>query len=70
MKGGGVAEWQITDVQKALKGADYPASGEELARLAEDNGADSDLVAKLGEIGEATGPDAVMREFKGQVTGR
>ena len=65
-----MAEWQITDVQKALKGADYPASGEELARLAEDNGADGDLVEKLRDVDEATGPDDVMREFKGQVTGR
>jgi Protein of unknown function (DUF2795) len=65
-----MADWQITDVQKALKGADYPASGEELARLAEDNGADADLVEKLRDIDEATGPDDVMREFKGQVTGR
>jgi Protein of unknown function (DUF2795) len=65
-----MADWQITDVQKALKGADYPASGEELARLAEDNGADADLVEKLRDIDEASGPDDVMREFKGQVTGR
>jgi hypothetical protein len=65
-----MADWQITDVQKALKGADYPASGEELARLAEDNGGDADLVEKLRDIAEATGPDDVMREFKGQVTGR
>jgi Protein of unknown function (DUF2795) len=65
-----MADWQITDVQKALKGADYPASGDELARLAEDNGADGELVEKLRDIGEATGPDDVMREFKGQVTGR
>jgi hypothetical protein len=65
-----MAEWQITDVQKALKGADYPAAGEELAALAEDNGADGDLVEKLRDIDEASGPDDVMREFKGQVTGR
>jgi hypothetical protein len=65
-----MAEWQITDVQKALKGADYPASGDELARLAEDTGADSDLVEKLRSIDEASGPDDVMREFKGEVTGR
>jgi len=65
-----MAEWQITDVQKALKGADYPASGEELARLAEDNGADSELAEKLRDIDEASGPDDVMREFKGEVTGR
>jgi hypothetical protein len=63
-----MAEWQITDVQKALKGAEYPASGEELARVAEDNGGDSELVEKLRGIDEASGPDDVMREFKGQLT--
>jgi hypothetical protein len=66
--GGDMAEWQITDVQKALKGAEYPASGEDLARVAEDNGGDSGLVEKLREIDEASGPDDVMREFKGQLT--
>jgi hypothetical protein len=66
--GGDMAEWQITDVQKALKGAEYPASGEERARVAEDNGGDSGLVEKLREIDEASGPDDVMREFKGQLT--
>jgi hypothetical protein len=66
--GGDMAEWQITDVQKALKGAEYPASGEELARVAEDNGGDSGLVEKLREIDEASGPDDVMRAFKGQLT--
>ena len=65
-----MADWQITDVQKALKGSDYPASGDELARLAEDNGADSELAEKLRDIDEASGPDDVMREFKGEVTGR
>jgi hypothetical protein len=63
-----MAEWQITDVQKALKGAEYPASGEELARVAEDNGGDTELVEKLREIDEASGPDDVMRAFKGQLT--
>ena len=62
--------FDVTQVQKALKGADYPAAGEELAALAEDNGADAGLVDKLRGIGEASGPDAVMREFKGEVTGR
>ena len=60
--------WQVTDVQKALKGADYPASGEELARLAEDNGGDPGLANALRDIDEATGPDDVMRELKGQLT--
>ena len=33
--------FQITEVQKALKGVDYPASKEELASHAERNGGDA-----------------------------
>ncbi|MFD7918634.1 DUF2795 domain-containing protein [Streptomyces sp. NPDC059740] len=35
------------DVQKALAGATYPSKGSDLARLAENNGADQDMVKKL-----------------------
>jgi hypothetical protein len=35
--------FQITEVQKALKGVDYPASKDELADHAERNGADREL---------------------------
>ncbi|MEE1756498.1 DUF2795 domain-containing protein [Streptomyces sp. SP18CS02] len=35
------------DLQKALKGADYPASRDHLVTLAKDNGADDALVEKL-----------------------
>jgi hypothetical protein len=33
---------QVTEVQKALKGADYPAGRDDLVRLAESNGAGGD----------------------------
>ena len=61
--------WQVTDVQKALKGADYPASGEQLADLARSNGADDDLVQELSSIGEVSGPDKVMSELSGKLGG-
>jgi hypothetical protein len=35
--------FQVTEVQKALKGANYPMDGDALADLAQSNGADSDL---------------------------
>lgn len=62
---------QVTDVQKALKGADYPANGDALAKLAKDNGADQDVVdAVAGIDGEVSGPDQVMHELKGSLTGK
>jgi len=63
--------WQVTDVQKALKGADYPMSGEQLAELAQSNGADEGLVEALRGIRrEVDGPNGVMKELEGQLTGR
>jgi hypothetical protein len=44
---GGTTAFQITEVQKALKGVDYPASKDELADHAERNGADRELVEAL-----------------------
>ncbi|MGH3985423.1 MAG: DUF2795 domain-containing protein [Pseudonocardiaceae bacterium] len=40
---------QVTEVQKSLKGFDYPGSLDQLAQHAEDNGADTDLVEALRE---------------------
>jgi hypothetical protein len=62
--------FQVTEVQKSLKGADYPASGDDLARLAERNGAGPDLVKALKGIdGVVEGPNKVMQRLKGQLTG-
>jgi hypothetical protein len=63
--------FQITEVQKALKGVDYPASKDELADHAERNGADRDLVEALRGMGKSSfdGPNAVMKELKGSLTG-
>jgi hypothetical protein len=64
--------FNVTDVQKALKGADYPASKEELADLAEQNDADQDLIDAIRGLGrdEFDGPDDVQEAFRGQLTGR
>lgn len=63
--------FQITDVQKSLGGMDYPASPDELARHAEGNGAEPDLVEALRSISgdRVDGPDDVMRNLRGQLTG-
>jgi hypothetical protein len=61
----------VTDVQKALKGADYPASREELIDLAESNGADDEIVEALRDADDDDfdGPDQVMAALKGRVGG-
>ena len=61
--------FQVTDVQKALKGADYPASGDQLAELADRNGAGPELVDALRGMREVEGPNGVMKELKGQLGG-
>jgi hypothetical protein len=62
--------FEVTEVQKCLKGADYPATGEQLAELARGNGAADDLVEALRGIGdEVDGPNGVMKRLKGHLTG-
>jgi hypothetical protein len=63
--------FQITEVQKALKGVDYPASKEELASHAKRNGGDRELVDALQSMNKESfdGPNAVMKELKGSLTG-
>lgn len=55
----------VTEVQKALKGFDYPGSPEEVARHAEANGADSQLVEALRNLPKESfdGPNAVMHSL-------
>lgn len=40
------------EIQKALKGVDYPASKGDLVRRAEDNGGDDDVVSAIGALPE------------------
>jgi len=63
--------FQVTEVQRALKGADYPMSGEQLAQLAQQNGASQELVDELARINrEVPSPVVVMEELRGELGGR
>ena len=55
--------FQVTEVQKALKGFDYPGSPDQLAEHAEHNGAGRDLVEALRDMDKESfdGPNAVMQ---------
>jgi Protein of unknown function (DUF2795) len=50
------------DVQKHLKGMDYPATRDEVVAKAEENGAGDDIVEQLRSMSadRFTGPDDVM----------
>jgi hypothetical protein len=54
--------YQVTEVQKALSGFDYPGSAEDLAEHAKKNGADDGLVEALRNMKKDSfdGPSAVM----------
>jgi hypothetical protein len=62
---------QVTDVQKALKGADYPARRDDLVALAERNGADGEIVDALrgADGGEFDSPADVMKAVSGSLGG-
>jgi hypothetical protein len=62
--------FQVTEVQRFLKGADYPMDGKELAELATKNGAGDDLVEALRGIGKVNGPNVVMKELKDHLGSR
>jgi len=60
---------QVTEVQKALKGANYPASKEDLVELAQSNGADGDVVDALRgmDAGTYESPADVMKAVQGDL---
>ena len=62
--------FQVTEVQKALKGADYPMDGKALSALAKKNGGSSELVDALSGLREVDGPNTVMKELKGSLGGK
>ena len=69
------AEERILAALRSLPEREYRALdevGEELARHAERNGADKDLVEALRGMQKRSfdGPNAVMSELKGNLTGR
>ena len=61
--------FQVTEVQKALKGANYPMDGATLADLAKSNGGSDELVEALKGLREVEGPNGVMKELKGDLGG-
>ncbi|MFD4987658.1 DUF2795 domain-containing protein [Streptomyces sp. NPDC058374] len=58
-----MADLSPIDLQKALHGASYPASREDLVSLARDNGAGSGVVDKLSSVNadRFEGPDEVQK---------
>ena len=58
------------EVQKALVGASYPASRDDLVKLAEGNG-NTEVAEALrdAENSEFSGPDDVMEALKGRLGG-
>jgi hypothetical protein len=62
---------QVTAVQKALKGMDYPASGDDLAAHAQRNGADQEVVDALKQLRDQKfdSPTEVMQGLKGDLGG-
>lgn len=53
-----MANFQVTEVQKALNGAGYPMGGPQLADLAATNGADRSLVAACEACARSRGRTA------------
>ncbi|GHH94037.1 DUF2795 domain-containing protein [Streptomyces capillispiralis] len=62
-----MADLSPIDLQKALKGADYPASRDDLVSVAKSNGADDTLVEKLTKTGtqQFDGPNEVQKAVFG-----
>ncbi|MGW5333928.1 DUF2795 domain-containing protein [Streptomyces bauhiniae] len=62
-----MADISPIDLQKALKGADYPASRDDLVSLARKNGADDKVVEKLENCGvdRFDGPNDVQKAVFG-----
>jgi hypothetical protein len=52
------------EIQRVLKGADYPMGKEKLLALAKSNGADGEVMAVLGRMNDRNfdSADAVLRE--------
>jgi hypothetical protein len=65
----GVAVPQVTEVQKALSGIDYPADRDQLIEHARNHGASDDVIRALenADADRFDGPDNVMRALKGQL---
>jgi hypothetical protein len=62
--------FQVDEVQRYLKGADYPMDGKQLAAHAEKNGAPAELVELLRNLSEVQGPSGVMKQLKDHLGGK
>ncbi|MEE1931097.1 DUF2795 domain-containing protein [Streptomyces sp. TRM 70351] len=62
-----MAETNPIELQKALKGAEYPSSKDDLVKRAKDNGAGKGLVDQLAGLKENSfdGPDKVQKAVFG-----
>ena len=58
------------EAARYLEGVDYPASKEDLASAAEDNGAPEELLERLRTLGRPSfsGPDEVLAELESSPT--
>ena len=58
------------DARQYLEGVDYPASKDDLATAAEDNGAPNELVERIRTLGrpDFSGPDEVVAELEASPT--
>ena len=63
-------DFNSDEAPQYLEGVDYPASKEDLASAAKDNGAPEELVERLGTLGRPTfsGPDEVVAELEASPT--
>ncbi|MGH8910524.1 MAG: hypothetical protein ACRD0K_29530 [Egibacteraceae bacterium] len=63
---------QVTRAQKALKGVDYPASGDELSVICAERGGAAGrpwMRWASWEASGSTGPNGAMKGFKGDLGG-
>jgi hypothetical protein len=62
-----MADVSPIDMQKALKGVEYPTSRKDLVTTARNNGADDTVVRKLEHLSKDRfdGPDQVSKEMFG-----
>jgi len=60
---------QVTEVQRALSGIDYPADRQQLVEHARSHGASDDVIQVLeqADADRFDGHDQVMRALKGQL---
>lgn len=63
-------DFELDEATQYLEGVEYPASKEDLASAAEDNGAPEELVERIRILGrpDFSGPDEVVAELEASPT--